>query len=83
VAERVWPFHRRVFIADARDDGTYLRATWHPQSRVVTISHWDPDDVCVAVTRLRVEDAGELVALLGHALGDALEQPLAADSTGS
>jgi len=76
VAERRWSFPRRVFIPDARDNGAYLRATWHPEGRVVVLSHWSSDDVCTAAIRLRVEDAGELVALLGHALSDAVEPPL-------
>lgn len=76
VAERARSFPRRVFIPDARDNGAYLRATWHPESRVITISHWSDDDVCGAVVRVRVEDAGDLVALLGHALADALDTPL-------
>lgn len=65
-----------MFIPDARENGSYLRATYHPDGRVIVISHWSEDDVCDAAIRVRVEDAGDLVALLGHALADALEVPL-------
>jgi hypothetical protein len=81
VAERRWPFARRVFIPDARDNGSYLRVTWHPESRVIVVSHWSDDDVCTAAVRVRVEDAGELVALFGHALADATEAPVSAMSS--
>jgi hypothetical protein len=65
-----------VFLLDARGDGQYLRATWHPNGRLFVLSHWQ-DDVCVAATRLDVADAGELVALLATGLTDAATTPVA------
>ena len=53
----------RVFLLDARGEGQYLRATWHPNGRLFVLSHWQ-DDVCVAATRLDLADAGELMSLL-------------------
>jgi hypothetical protein len=60
----------RVFLQDARGDGQYLRATWHPNGRLFVLSHWQ-DDVCVAATRIGMADAGELMALLAAGLTDA------------
>ena len=82
MAERRWSFSRRVFIADARDNGAYLRATWHPEGRVIVLSHWNDEDVCTAAVRISVEDAGELVALLGRAMADAMEAPPVSSQAG-
>jgi hypothetical protein len=68
-------FPKRVFIEDVRRDGTYLRVTWHAEGRAFVISHWT-DTVCTAATRVAVEDAPRLVALLADGLGDAAATPI-------
>jgi hypothetical protein len=52
-----------VLIADARGNGTYLRTTWHPESRMFVVSTWN-DEVCLAAVRVPVEDSAELMSLL-------------------
>jgi hypothetical protein len=69
VAERDFP--RRVFIEDLRRDGMFLRVTWHPEHSAFVLSHWQ-QDVCVAATRVAVEDVAPVVALLTNGLADAL-----------
>ena len=49
---------------------------------MIVLSHWNDDDVCTAAVRIRVEDAGELVALLGQAMGDAMDAPPVSSPTG-
>ncbi len=61
---------RRVFIQDARGGDGFLRATWHAEGRTVVLSSWE-GDVCVAATRVRVEDTAELIAMLARALAEA------------
>jgi hypothetical protein len=68
---------QRLFIEDARRDGSYLRVTWHPDGRTFVVSHWN-DTVCTAATRVAVEDAPPLVALLADGLGEAMAAPAAA-----
>ncbi len=34
------PKRRRVFIADARGNGNYLRTTWHSEGRMFVVSIW-------------------------------------------
>lgn len=54
---------RRVLIADARENGTYLRTTWHADRRMFVVSTWN-DEVCLGAIRVPVEDAAELMSLL-------------------
>src|SRR5438034_46313 len=61
VAER-FASGRRVLIEDARENGTFLRVTWHPESRMVVVSHWR-DDICLAATRVPVEASADVIAL--------------------
>ena len=68
VAE-TWTFGNRVVIEDLRDNGTYLRVTWHPDGRTFVVSHWR-DDVCLAATRVDPSAAPDLIALLARGLGD-------------
>ena len=63
-----WDVGNRVFIEDARRDGTYLRVTWHTDARQFVVSHWQ-DDVCTAATRIPVSAAPGLVNLLVEGLG--------------
>lgn len=63
MAETHWTNGRRAVIEDTRRDGTWLRTTWHEDAGVFVISHWD-DDVCVAATRIAVESASDLIAVL-------------------
>jgi hypothetical protein len=60
--------HRRALIKDQRHPGAYLRATWHPERRVVVISHWH-GDVCTASTTLSLVDLPKLLSLLVSARG--------------
>jgi hypothetical protein len=62
----------RVFIEDARRDGGFLRVTWHPEARQFVISNWE-DSVCVGATRVPLEGAPELVALLVDGIADAAQ----------
>jgi hypothetical protein len=64
-------FSHRVFVEDARENGGYLRATWHAERGVFVVSHWNAD-VCLAATQLSPADAGRLVGLLANGMGDAL-----------
>jgi hypothetical protein len=52
-----------VLIADARGNGTYLRTTWHAESRMFVVSTWN-DEVCLGAIRIPVEDSAELMSLL-------------------
>ncbi len=60
----------RVFIEDARKDGGFLRVTWHAEARQFVISNWE-DSVCVGATRVPLEEAPALVALLVDGIADA------------
>ena len=60
----------RVFVPDLRDELRYLRVTWHPDRRVVVLSHWR-DDVCLASTPIELSQISRLVGLLVSALEDA------------
>ena len=62
---------RRALIEDRRRPGAYLRATWHPDRRVVVISHWH-GDICAASTTLSLADLPRLISLLVSALSDAV-----------
>jgi hypothetical protein len=61
---------RRVFVEDFRDNGAYLRATWHPDRAVVVLSHWQ-GDICRASTAIPVAEGSKLIELLVTALRDA------------
>lgn len=65
---------RRVLIGDARRNGRYLRATWHPEGRMFVLSTWT-EEVCTGAVRLPVEQAADLVNLLADGLGDAAGTP--------
>jgi hypothetical protein len=52
-----------VLLADARRNGSYLRTTWHPESRMFVVSTWN-DEVCLGAIRVPVEDSAELMSLL-------------------
>jgi hypothetical protein len=68
---------RRVFLPDVRGNDQYLRATWHPDTAVVVVSHW-VGEVCVASTPLSVADASKLIGLLVTALQDTATKPFEA-----
>ena len=69
-------FARRAFLVDRRQDGSYLRVTWHPEQRAFVMSHWR-DDVCLAATHLDVAEVAPLVSLLGNGLAEAASTPAA------
>jgi hypothetical protein len=48
-----WPVEGRVWVADARRDGTFVRVTWHQEDRLFVVIHWR-NEVCIAAT-----DTGE------------------------
>ncbi|MGE0795395.1 MAG: hypothetical protein AB7H43_11115 [Acidimicrobiia bacterium] len=60
----------RVYLADARGDGSFVRVTWHARDRQFVVSQWR-DDVCVAATRVPVGAAPDLIAVLARGLGEA------------
>lgn len=64
----------RVFVEDARGNGSYLRATWHPERRVFVLSTWY-GDVCTGAVRLPAAEAADLVGLLVDGLSDLAEAP--------
>ncbi len=66
----------RVFLADVRDNDHFLRATSHPDTGVVVVSHW-AGDVCVASTPVPVTEVANLIGVLAGALEDAVNRPAA------
>jgi hypothetical protein len=64
-------FPHRVLIADVREDGTYIRVTWHSERSTFVLSHWD-NNGCIAATRVSVDDVPQLIGLLTNGLADAL-----------
>ncbi|MDQ6615508.1 MAG: hypothetical protein M3083_12385 [Actinomycetota bacterium] len=71
---------RRAFLPDVRGNDQYLRATWHPDTAVVVISHW-VGEVCVASTPVAVADLSTLIEVLVSALQDAAARPPAEPAT--
>ena len=71
--EEVSPLPRSgdVFF-DPRDEGRFLRLSYHPELGVYVVSLWR-DDVCLGTHRLSVQDVPRLL--------HALTTPLAADVT--
>jgi len=67
---------RRVFIEDARRDGTYLRTTWHAERQAFVVSIWR-NEVCTGAVRVPVARAGELAKVLVDGPTDAVTTPLA------
>ena len=74
VAEGASKRRRRVFVEDARRDGAYLRATWHPDGRQFVVSTWT-DDVCTGAVRVPVEEAAALIGLLADGMAEAAATP--------
>lgn len=62
---------RRVLIGDARRNGRYLRATWHPEDRMFVLSTWT-DEVCSGAVRIPIDKAADLITLLADGLSDAV-----------
>lgn len=71
-------------VGDIRNDGSYLRTTWHVEGRVFVVSTWN-DQVCTGAIRVPVEGAAELVGLLVDGLAEAAVTPAeaAAPTTGT
>jgi hypothetical protein len=63
-----------VFIEDARRNGTYLRATWHPERRIFVLSTWN-GDVCTGAVRLPAAEAADLVGLVADGLAEMVDGP--------
>ncbi|MGH9211566.1 MAG: hypothetical protein ACRD2C_12915 [Acidimicrobiales bacterium] len=66
---------RRVLLKDARDNGHYLRATWHPERQMFVVSTWR-DEVCTGAVRLPAHASGALAGLVVDGLADSVAQPL-------
>jgi hypothetical protein len=60
-----------VLIADARGNGTYLRTTWHAESRMFVVSTWN-DEVCLGAIRVPLEDSAELMSLLMDGMAETI-----------
>jgi len=65
---------RRLFVEDSRKNGTYLRATWHPEGGQFVLSTWD-DEVCTGAVRVSAASAASLISLLADGLADAATHP--------
>jgi hypothetical protein len=74
MAESHWTDGRRAVIEDARQNGAFLRTTWHAESGVFVISHWN-EGVCVAATRIPVEAVQDLIAVLVSGLAQSATAP--------
>jgi hypothetical protein len=61
---------RRVYVEDQRQDGKFLRMTWHPDRRTFVVSTWD-GTVCVGATRVPVDQAPAMIGVLAQGLADA------------
>ena len=64
----------RVLVDDTRRNGAFLRVTWHREGGQFVVSNWD-GQVCVGATRVAVEDAARIMALLADGLADAASRP--------
>jgi len=71
----------RVFIRDERNDGRYLRATWHPERQMFVVSTWH-DEVCTGAVRMSARDAGDLVTLVVDGLTQSIAEPRRPARTG-
>jgi hypothetical protein len=74
-------YRRRVFIEDARRDGSYLRTTWHADRKAFVVSTWR-NEVCTGAVRVPVAAAGELARVLIDGLTDAVTTPAPAGPVG-
>jgi hypothetical protein len=72
---------RRLFVEDSRKNGTYLRATWHPEGDQFVLSTWD-DEVCTGAVRVSTASAASLISLLADGLADAATHPITVDAPG-
>ena len=68
-----------MVLPDLRDGERRLRATWHPGTRTVVLSHWS-GHVCTASARLALTDAAKLVGLVVSALQDTAAEACAAEA---
>jgi len=59
-----------VEVADRRGNDAHLRVSWHPEKRLVNISHWRRG-ICVSSTPVELTDVPALVNLLVGALEEA------------
>jgi hypothetical protein len=62
----------RVFVEDARRNGSYLRATWHPDRRMFVLSTWN-GDVCTGAVQLPAAEAADLIGLVADGLAEMAE----------
>lgn len=66
----------RVLLRQALGGDEFLRVTWHEHNNVFVFSQWQ-GDTCVAATPVRVQELGDLAAMMVSALDHRTEQPLA------
>ncbi|MCL2393975.1 MAG: hypothetical protein FWC87_04730 [Acidimicrobiaceae bacterium] len=67
-----------VEVADRRGNDAHLRVSWHPEKRLVNISHWRRG-ICVSSTPVELTDVPALVNLLVRALEEAARTPAGAE----
>ena len=56
-------------LGDSREDGRFLRVTWHPNTHTVVFSHWS-GTVCTASTPVKLFEASKVIDLLVAALAE-------------
>ena len=74
MADGSWAFARRVIVEDVRRDDSFMRVTWHEESSVFVVSHWD-GEVCCAATRVPVDAVPDLVNLFVRGLAISSDAP--------
>lgn len=65
---------RRMFVEDARHDGSYLRVTWHSEHGQFVVSTWN-GEVCTGAVRVPAADGPALISLLADGVADAAAHP--------
>lgn len=66
---------QRALVEDVREDGAFLRVTWHDASNRFVVSHWR-DNVCVAATQLDPAGAAPVIGVLADGLARAAQAPI-------
>ena len=80
MADGSWAFARRVIVEDVRRDDSFMRVTWHDESGVFVVSHWD-GEVCCAATRVPVDAVPDLVNLFVRGLAESSGAPTTTAAT--
>jgi hypothetical protein len=69
-----------LVLADLRGGERSLRASWHPRTRTIVVSHWT-GDICTASNRLALPDGAKLIGFLVGALEQAATAPVTSQPT--